>query len=640
MEKRKIIGICGARIFTENTMNIINGIRNVSKAYGYLPVVFSAISDTEEENDTARGERELFELVRYIDVSALVILAESETIKNYNLIDIIVRIGKAAGIPVFCVGHIIEGCYYLHMDYHSGFEQMVRHIVEDHGFRRVNMLAGFKGNNISEERVAIYKKVLEENGIPFEEERLAYGDFWDRPARIAVQGFLDSDIPLPEAIVCANDSMAIVACAEANARGYQIPEDIVITGFDGISLGKYYHPRLSTCSPDFVEMADFIIEETEHFVETGEFIPKEFSIKFRLEQSQSCGCRPKNTYGHNHVMTKLNVDLGDCGWHAIAMNTILNNSIQERDIRALFKKLPETEIMWSDHFRFACIKSEIIKENYPYLGYHEMEIILRGNHEVFDEPGEIFDIGQFIPNFDQILCDEEIEILVVGILHVGKAVFGYTAEAFKELDQRSVQRGIEFSMFLSNAINYVLHNRELSELNQNLSKAYEDIAVLSNQDALTGLCNRRGFYQEYKQLCLETDAPYLVVLSVDMNRLKYINDNYGHIEGDFAIVTLAHAIQKTCLEFTAQSVCARFGGDEFSCVLFVDEPDSVKEQEFRGLIDRYIAETPHVKEKDYPITASLGLKAQKITDADNIEDVIREADQLMYKDKGEARRKY
>lgn len=640
MEKRKIIGICGARIFTENTMNSINSIRNVSMAYGYLPVVFSAISDTEEEDDTARGERELFELIRYVDVCALVILAESETIQNSNLINFIVKKGKDAGIPVFCVGHNIEGCYYLHMDYHSGFEQMVRHIVEDHGLRRVNMLAGFKGNDISEERIAVYKKVLGENGIPFEEERLAYGDFWERPARVAMQKFMDSDMPLPEAIVCANDTMAIVACAEVNARGYQVPEDIIVTGFDGIYLGKYYHPRISTCSPDFVEMADFIINETEHFLETGEIHPKEFSIKFRLEVSQSCGCRPKNTYANNSVMTKLNADLSDCGWHAMAMNTILNKSIQEKDIRVLAAKLPETEVMWCDYYRFACIKAEILKENHPYLGYHEMETILRGNHEVFEEIGDRFDVEQFIPEFDQILCDEEIELLVVRILHVGKSVFGYTAEAAKELDQRFVQRCMEFSMFLSNAINYILHNRELSELNHDLSKAYEDIAILSNQDALTGLYNRRGFYQEYKHLCIEAATPYMAVLSVDMNRLKYINDNFGHSEGDFAIVTLANAIQKTCLAYTEQCVCARFGGDEFTCVLFIDEKDCINEQQFRELIDRYIRETPYVEEKEYPITASLGVYVKKVADVDTIEDVIREADQLMYKDKGEARRKY
>ena len=43
-------------------------------------------------------------------------------------------------------------------------------------------------------------------------ERLGYGDFWDRPARREMQRFLNSNLPMPDAIVCANDAMAIVAC--------------------------------------------------------------------------------------------------------------------------------------------------------------------------------------------------------------------------------------------------------------------------------------------------------------------------------------------------------------------------------------------------------------------------------------------
>ena len=60
---------------------------------------------------------------------------------------------------------------------------MVRHVVEEHGARRVNMLAGFESHALSEDRVMVYRKVLEENGIAFEEERVGYGQFWEVPAR-------------------------------------------------------------------------------------------------------------------------------------------------------------------------------------------------------------------------------------------------------------------------------------------------------------------------------------------------------------------------------------------------------------------------------------------------------------------------
>lgn len=61
---------------------------------------------------------------------------------------------------------------------------------------------------------------------------------------------------------------------------------------------------------------------------------------------------------------------------------------------------------------------------------------------------------------------------------------------------------------------------------------------------MTELYNRRGFYKHFARMVAETSRKYAVLVSVDMNRLKYINDNYGHIEGDFAICTLAHAVRE------------------------------------------------------------------------------------------------
>ena len=149
------------------------------------------------------------------------------------------------------------------MYYRKGFEKIVRHVVEDHGARHVNMIAGFKNNSFSDNRIRIYQQVLEENGIPFEEERLGYGDFWDRPTRNVVKRFLASNDPRPDAIICANDAMAITTCSLLKEEGYRVPEDIIVTGFDGIQTGKYYTPMLATCEPDYQKSLEFIFQEME-----------------------------------------------------------------------------------------------------------------------------------------------------------------------------------------------------------------------------------------------------------------------------------------------------------------------------------------------------------------------------------------
>ena len=73
----------------------------------------------------------------------------AEAIKNDYMIQRIVLLARSRKIPVFCIEGHIDDTYYIGMDYHSGFEDLVRHVIKDHGARRVNMLAGFENNSFS-----------------------------------------------------------------------------------------------------------------------------------------------------------------------------------------------------------------------------------------------------------------------------------------------------------------------------------------------------------------------------------------------------------------------------------------------------------------------------------------------------------
>ena len=167
------------------------------------------------------------------------------------------------------------------------------------------MLAGFEGQPLSEERIRAYKKVLQENGIPFEQERLKYGDFWDRPTRVAMKEFLEDGKELPEAIVCANDAMAITACSVLNEKGLRVPEDIIVAGFDGTKDGKYHFPVLSTCEPNYEDAVNYIIKEVERIQEMGNIEPCDCRIGFRLSKRQSCGCEEMVMHEVNKNFTEM-----------------------------------------------------------------------------------------------------------------------------------------------------------------------------------------------------------------------------------------------------------------------------------------------------------------------------------------------
>lgn len=633
-KEKKLIGICGTRIFDQNALRFISELRDYGNKLGYYIITFSANSDSLEDNDDILGEYQLFHLTRYLNFSSLIILAE--TIKNQTLIQQIVSIGKEKNIPVFSLDCEIKGCYNLKMNYCNGFEQIVRHVIEVHHARYINMLAGFKGNSHSEERIAIYKKVLKEYHIPFEEDRLRYGDFWDRPARAAVKKFIEENSPLPDAIVCANDAMAITTCSVLKEYGYRVPDDIIVTGFDGIPQGKYHTPILATCDPDYRNCIEFIFQQIELANHTGQLCPSDCDVDFSLFESQSCGCKPKVYYDRNQIISTLYENIGDCTWHNLSMNQMVTSLLKVYDFMEIADILPETVKMWSNHFHFVCIKSELLESNEIPQNYGEMVTLLRGHHGEFSEPGETFPVTEFLPGFKEFIQNDNNEnVMVVRLLNSSKDVYGYVIEAFYELNDRSLQRCNEFAMFLSHSINSVIHNRQLQELNENLTEAYNEISQLSLHDPLTNVNNRRGFYQELRTLLSKEEnlGKYLYILSIDMDNLKYINDTFGHAEGDFAIITLSKSIVKVCSSYDASSICSRFGGDEFTCTILSDSPDIYQIESVSQDISEAIQQAPDVTKKPYPITASVGLSACQLSTNFDIESLIIAADKKMYQNK-------
>lgn len=132
-------------------------------------------------------------------------------------------------IPVVLIGAERDNCINFVFDYRSGYEKVVRHVVEDHGVRSVHIIGGRRNDWFSDERISVAKKVLEENGIPFNNSMVSYGDYWAGPTSAAVKRLI-SENKLPKAILCVNDTMAVTACAVLQENGYSVPQDVIVTG--------------------------------------------------------------------------------------------------------------------------------------------------------------------------------------------------------------------------------------------------------------------------------------------------------------------------------------------------------------------------------------------------------------------------
>jgi len=163
------------------------------------------------------------------------------------------------------------------------------------------------------------------------------------------------------------------------------------------------------------------------------------------------------------------------------------------------------------------------------------------------------------------------------------------------------------------------------------------VKVLSITDELTGLLNRRGFFQfvhsRIQHLSRRTELKPLV-LFMDMDGLKMINDNYGHKEGDTAISAFAKILKETLRE---EDIIGRMGGDEFVVFSSVKTEDNSKE-----LVRRIRARFKEYNDKKlhpYLVTCSVGCVVLEKATKENFEAAMLSADSVLYAEKMEKKKK-
>ncbi|MCL2820629.1 MAG: GGDEF domain-containing protein [Oscillospiraceae bacterium] len=157
------------------------------------------------------------------------------------------------------------------------------------------------------------------------------------------------------------------------------------------------------------------------------------------------------------------------------------------------------------------------------------------------------------------------------------------------------------------------------------------IQALSITDELTGLLNRRGFFQfSYSRLqhMRRSSEGIPIVMFMDMDGLKYINDTFGHQEGDIAISVLARILKETLRE---EDIIGRMGGDEFVVLSLIKTKDDgvTLIKRIRDSLDSYNDKKHH----PYKVSASIGSIILMETSNECFESAVLSADSVMYEEK-------
>lgn len=630
----KVVALCIAKFNGNEQKELIDLFYKVCEKRNFRLHIFSTMTDFYFENLTDPGEIQIFDLMEPERYDAVVIFTSS--FKRLDIAEDIAKKVIKSGTPCFALMGNINGCINMNIDFDDSFEMVVRHMVEYHKPKHINFIAGTIGNVYSEERLEVFKKVLRENNIPVEEDRIGYGDFWEMPTEQVMNQFLESGKPI-DAIICANDSMAMEVCRQLEKADIRVPEDIIVSGFDGIALEKYHYPRLATCQQDLVRFCELLGEAID---DVSDQLPIEnsYEVGCIFRAGQSCGCHSLNTN---------TITLGELG--KAYFNARRHEAVMGSNVETFYEKIPSlvAEDKMAATWNMLCYLHKsyvsgdfVLALNNDFIGddteiwpsvrplglsdehhYYTDKMVVA--FEYFNEEkatGVTIRKTDLVPDYDKYA--DKREILMFLPFHVQGSTTGYVAEGF-------VPGKFEYFMLYA----YVMNLRHVVEMH----KYRLDQQNLYSTDQLTKLLNRKGFYRHMESRIKHAikNQKKLAVISVDMNWLKQINDTFGHKEGDFALAKIGTILENAVGEY---GVCTRFGGDEFAIAL-VDDNAEERAKSVINEIQTKLDEFNMSDKKPYPLSVSKGYVVH-IPDNSRyqLERFIVEADREMYKDKAEFKR--
>ncbi len=196
---------------------------------------------------------------------------------------------RYAGLPIVSIGKLIPGVPSLVVSNDSGVEAIVDHLIAVHERRRIAFVCGPDLNEEAEGRLRGYRAALARRHVAFDPALVCPGDFTAHAGPQAVRALLDERRVSFDALMCANDVMAIHAMEELQRRGVRVPEDVAVVGFDDQRDAASGVPPLSTVCQPLREMGVAAVQQVLSLIRGGA-VAETTTYPTRPVHRRSCGC--------------------------------------------------------------------------------------------------------------------------------------------------------------------------------------------------------------------------------------------------------------------------------------------------------------------------------------------------------------
>ena len=610
---------------------------------GFLETAFAHDSDVfvyamyiKYQNNPARekGEASIFSLIPYDKFDAVVVMADTiQTPGVASAID--EKLHEVFAGKVLFVDK--ESKYFpsVNADNHYPMKKVVSHLIEKHGLKDIAFLAGKSWHPHSLKRLNAYKETMIEHGLKVDDDRVYYGDFWYSSGESLAMNLISSGKKLPEAVVCANDCMAVGLAKAFIKGGVRVPEDIKIAGYDSNEDGRHSPIPITSVPIPSREFGSYTADTINDLLKGIE--PKEFISDPELFIGGSCGCgcdSAKPVYFRR--------DLWDTDLSSEAIFSVFNHMdddlLEQGTMTGLISSIFSYTYLIKDYDSFdICLNRDwenfCIKEsNRGRFSEDMIDVISCGSEE---ENRAKISFNRMLRSDD--LLPEAYEqkdrprVFFFMPLNYEDLVFGFAAVSYHDHMKgitgeyrswlRSISRGLEYF-----------------RRTDSLRRGNEVLETSSLRDNLTGLYNYQGFYKQAETFLglVKNNGGFVSVMAVDICDLSKINNKFSRREGDNAIVAVASILETTfntrnCLCFcigNGEIVVARISSVEGDSEMIAGR------EEFLKRLNEYNAGSG----EPYKLSIYYGIESGSPTDVDSLEMLVNLAVSKKNSLKSDARR--
>ena len=262
----------------------------MAEAAGESGINLVCLSGGELHAPTRFSERRnaLYDLAGFRGIDGLVVL--SGTIANHcGLDDLASYCERFSPLPMVSISAAVGGMTSILIDGDTALREGIRHLVQDHRYQRIAFLTGPDGNLESQARLRVYRETLTSYDLRHPDALVVTGDFRYESGVEAVAVLLDERRLAFDAIVVANDQMALGVIDALRAHGVRLPRDVAIIGFDDIQEARYTAPPLTTVRQPLWQQGRLAVQVLQQRL-CGESVDNVLTLPTELVIRRSCGC--------------------------------------------------------------------------------------------------------------------------------------------------------------------------------------------------------------------------------------------------------------------------------------------------------------------------------------------------------------